>query len=82
MTNPFADGSMKCCRSNPTSPNYGKHLTASEVIQLFAPRNESVEAVRDWLVSAGIPAGMISQSRNKQVRKKTKTSSCSTFPAK
>ncbi|SPQ24197.1 5c144f50-d437-4163-8e69-cc08c50b03a7 [Thermothielavioides terrestris] len=53
-------------RSNPRSPNYGKHLTRSEVIELFAPQNLSVARVKGWLTSAGISEGRISQSANKQ----------------
>jgi tripeptidyl-peptidase-1 len=53
-------------RSNPASPNYGKHMTAEAVIDFFAPTNDSVDAVRQWLVAAGVPAERISQSTNKQ----------------
>ncbi|KAI0967950.1 peptidase S8/S53 domain-containing protein [Xylaria arbuscula] len=52
--------------SNPKSENYGKHLSAQEVVDFFAPLEESVEAVKDWLVEAGIQAHTISQSANKQ----------------
>lgn len=55
-------------RSNPRSANFGKHMSAREVIDFFAPSRESVEAVRDWLVAGGINATKISQSVNKQVR--------------
>ncbi|KAK8026252.1 hypothetical protein PG990_004075 [Apiospora arundinis] len=52
--------------SNPQSKNYGNHLTATEVADLFAPSNVSVAAVKDWLVGAGIPAADITQSVNRQ----------------
>lgn len=52
--------------SDPTSKNYGNHLTAKEVADFFAPSNVSVAAVRDWLVVAGIPAPDINLSMNKQ----------------
>lgn len=52
--------------SNPTSPNYRKYLTVQEVNDLFAPSNESVSAVRNWLQSAGISADRVSLSSNKQ----------------
>ncbi|KAL3455892.1 peptidase S8/S53 domain-containing protein [Aspergillus heterothallicus] len=52
--------------SNPTSPEYGKHLSAAEVHDLFAPREESVSLVQAWLESRGISGGRISQSVNKQ----------------
>jgi tripeptidyl-peptidase-1 len=41
-------------------------MTSAEVIDLFAPANESVDAVRDWLINEGVPATRISQSSNKQ----------------
>ncbi|KAI0007511.1 putative alkaline serine protease AorO [Xylariaceae sp. FL0662B] len=52
--------------SNPTSENYGKHLSAEEVVELFAPPETSVKAIENWLVEAGIPSHTISQSGNKQ----------------
>ncbi|TGJ88447.1 hypothetical protein E0Z10_g268 [Xylaria hypoxylon] len=52
--------------SNPESENYGKHLSAEEVVDFFAPLESSVQAVRSWLVEAGIDAHTISQSSNKQ----------------
>ena len=48
------------------SPKYGQHLTAEEVIEIFAPAPSTVESVRDWLVGSGIDANTISQSTNKQ----------------
>ncbi|KAI1087614.1 subtilisin-like protein [Rostrohypoxylon terebratum] len=52
--------------SNPNSKNYGKHLSAEEVIKFFEPAETSFNAVKDWLVEAGIPSPNISQSTNKQ----------------
>jgi tripeptidyl-peptidase-1 len=40
--------------SHPNSPNYGKHWTASQVAATFGPSQESVDAVRDWLLENGI----------------------------
>lgn len=51
-------------RSSHDSPRYGKHYTSEEVIDLFAPASETVDAVRAWLESAGIKG--VSQSVNKQ----------------
>ena len=51
----------------PHSENYGKHLTAEQVTRMFAPPEDRVEAVRNWLISAGIARARISQSVNKQV---------------
>lgn len=47
------------------SPKYGKHYTADEVIELFAPAPNTVDAVRDWLHMAGIEANRITLSANK-----------------
>ncbi|KAI2616243.1 subtilisin-like protein [Hypoxylon sp. NC1633] len=52
--------------SNPESKNYGKHLSAEEVVKFFAPPETSFDAVKQWLVEAGIPSQNISQSSNKQ----------------
>ena len=48
------------------SPKYGQHYTPEEVIDIFAPSQASVDAVRGWLEGAGIEAHRISQSVNKQ----------------
>ena len=42
--------------SDPASPNYSKHWTAQEVADFFSPTQESVDAVTEWLASAGIGA--------------------------
>lgn len=42
-------------------------MTVEEVTDFFAPAQSSVDAVIDWLVSAGIDRKRISQSANKQV---------------
>ncbi|KAJ5924991.1 hypothetical protein N7454_007630 [Penicillium verhagenii] len=52
--------------SNPSSSRYGKHMTESDVHDLFAPSGESVNYVRSWLESFGIDKTRISQSVNKQ----------------
>lgn len=48
------------------SPNYGKHLSAEEIHDLFAPSQDSVEALVDWLQSQGISKDRVAQSVNKQ----------------
>ena len=45
---------------------YGKHMTESEIHDLFAPSQERVDNVRSWLESSGIASHRISQSTNKQ----------------
>ncbi|KAK8077055.1 Tripeptidyl-peptidase sed1 [Apiospora saccharicola] len=52
--------------SDPASKNYGNHLTATEVVDLFAPPNATFAAVRDWLIGAKIAVADIGQSSNKQ----------------
>ncbi|MCJ1419206.1 hypothetical protein MMC32_005559 [Xylographa parallela] len=50
--------------SHPTSEKYGQHWTAKQVADAFAPSKETVDTVRDWLVSSGIEAERISQSQS------------------
>ncbi|KAI0505318.1 peptidase S8/S53 domain-containing protein [Xylaria bambusicola] len=52
--------------SNPKSKNYGKHLSAEEVVDFFAPLESSVQVVKNWLIEAGVEEYTISQSANKQ----------------
>jgi tripeptidyl-peptidase I len=40
--------------AHPDSPNYGKHWSAKQVIDTFAPSAATVEAVKKWLATAGI----------------------------
>ncbi|KAI0120716.1 peptidase S8/S53 domain-containing protein [Xylariales sp. AK1849] len=51
--------------AHPSSPNYGKHLTHEEVIELFAPAEETVSAVRDWLIQSGVNESRIMPYENK-----------------
>jgi tripeptidyl-peptidase-1 len=41
-------------------------MSESDVHDLFAPSQESVDSVREWLESSGVAAERISQSVNKQ----------------
>ncbi|KAL8663945.1 MAG: hypothetical protein Q9202_003494 [Teloschistes flavicans] len=52
--------------SNPHSSRYGQHYTAEEIHDIFAPSQDSVDSVRQWLEAAGIEPHRISQSTNKQ----------------
>ena len=54
--------------STPGSENYGKHMTAEEIIDFFAPKSDTTDAVLEWLVSSGISADRCGISANKQVR--------------
>lgn len=49
--------------SDPTSPEYGKHLTIDEITALVAPAQETVDAVLAWLRSSG--AQVLSVDRNR-----------------
>lgn len=48
------------------SPRYGKYYSSEEIIDIFAPEERAVEAIRTWLMSAGIRAERLSVSANKQ----------------
>lgn len=50
--------------ANPKSPRYGQHYTPDEILNIFAPAKGTVDAVTEWLKSAGIDR--FSQSVNKQ----------------
>lgn len=51
--------------SDPDSPNYGKHWTPEQVAEKFAPTQDSVDAVTQWLVEAGVPADSIKTPKSK-----------------
>lgn len=40
--------------SHPTSENYGKHLSKEEVHSIFAPADESIDIVQNWLIASGL----------------------------
>jgi tripeptidyl-peptidase I len=41
--------------SHPQSIQYGQHWSLEQVARTFAPAPDTIDVVRDWLVSAGIP---------------------------
>lgn len=43
----------------------GKHWTLDEVRDYFAPKDESIEAVKQWLVESGIDSELIGHSDDK-----------------
>ncbi|KAF2094775.1 putative protease S8 tripeptidyl peptidase I [Rhizodiscina lignyota] len=51
--------------SHPRSPDYGKHLSREDVHNLFAPVEESIKAVKDWLLKSGIKTGSVVDYANK-----------------
>lgn len=51
--------------ANPNSPNFGKHWTANEVVEMFKPSRESVDAVMEWLATEGIHPSRIKMTPSK-----------------
>jgi tripeptidyl-peptidase-1 len=51
--------------SHPDSPKYGKYWTQDEIHDQFAPAEETVQAVREWLQNSGIEDSRIVHSDNK-----------------
>ncbi|PYH83323.1 subtilisin-like protein [Aspergillus uvarum CBS 121591] len=51
--------------SHPESARYGQYWTADQVHDMFSPSEEAVEAVREWLASAGIDHSRVVHSDNK-----------------
>lgn len=51
--------------SDPASPKYGKHYTQQQVIDLFAPHDDSINAVHDWLAQNGVPKHRARLSKSK-----------------
>jgi tripeptidyl-peptidase-1 len=54
-----------CRRSHPESPKYGQYWTQEEIHDIFAPAEETVQAVREWLLMFGIHDSRIVHSDNK-----------------
>lgn len=52
--------------AHPKSAKYGQFFSPEAIHDLFAPAQKSVDSVRDWLESMGIPGHRVSQSTNKQ----------------
>lgn len=50
--------------SHPDSPNFGKHWTAKQVAETFAPSQESVDTVTAWLRNSGIAPERIKKSQS------------------
>ncbi|KAH7913546.1 peptidase S8/S53 domain-containing protein [Hygrophoropsis aurantiaca] len=51
--------------SHPDSPNYSQHWTADQVAEKFAPANDTIDAVRAWLMASGIDSNRIQLSPGK-----------------
>lgn len=51
--------------SHPASTSYGRHWTAEEVNAHFAPSEDSIQTVRDWLISVGVSENNVVTTSNK-----------------
>lgn len=49
--------------SHPDSPLFGQHWSAKKVAEMFAPSDETVGSVRQWLAENGIAEGRVVQSQ-------------------
>ncbi|KAH7346722.1 peptidase S8/S53 domain-containing protein [Rhexocercosporidium sp. MPI-PUGE-AT-0058] len=50
--------------SHTESPNFGKHWSAKQVAEMFAPSDETVSSIYDWLAKSGITSNRIKQSQS------------------
>lgn len=50
--------------SHPESSNFGKHWTAKQVAEMFAPSKEAVASVLEWLADSGVSKERITQSQS------------------
>ncbi|KAF8964244.1 Pro-kumamolisin, activation domain-containing protein [Flammula alnicola] len=51
--------------AHPESPLFGQHYTPSEIVDLFAPSDETISAVTRWLVDSGFSRDRLRLSANK-----------------
>ena len=51
--------------SHPKSPKYAQHFTPMEVVDTFAPSEETISAVTNWLVDSGFSRDRLRLSANK-----------------
>ena len=56
---------MLMCVSHPESPKYAQHFTPMEVVETFAPSEETISAVTSWLVDSGFSHDRLRLSPNK-----------------
>jgi tripeptidyl-peptidase I len=55
--------------SDPLSKNYGKHWTAKEVEDFFAPHDDSFDAVLNWLSDSGLSSERVTIFRGRGLLK-------------
>ena len=51
--------------SHPSSPKYGQHFSAKEIVDTFAPSTETIERVVEWLTESGIDKSRLKLSKSK-----------------
>jgi tripeptidyl-peptidase I len=51
--------------SHPESPSYGKHYTPADIVDTFAPSDETITAVTKWLIDSGFTPDRLRLSANK-----------------
>ena len=51
--------------SHPESPKYAQHFTPMEVINTFAPSEETISAVTNWLADSGFSRDRLRLSASK-----------------
>ena len=51
--------------SHPLSPSYGKHFSPQDIVDTFAPSDETVARVTEWLVESGIGKERLRMSASK-----------------
>lgn len=51
--------------SHPESPTFGNHYTPAEIVDLFAPSDETISSVTKWLVDSGFSRDRLRISANK-----------------
>ena len=50
--------------AHPESENYGQHWSAKQVAETFAPSDETVNTIHDWLESAGISRERVEKTQS------------------
>ena len=51
--------------ANPDSPNYGNHWTAGQIAATFAPSDDSIDTVRNWLSGNGFGSDRVKLTKTK-----------------
>jgi tripeptidyl-peptidase-1 len=51
--------------SHPESPTYGKHYTPADIVDTFAPSDETISTVTNWLIDSGFARNRLRLSANK-----------------